>query len=49
MLREYYADFLPLADRVYVEVAYRTCPDGLGWREIARMLVLHGQIAGARV
>lgn len=49
MLREYYTDVLPIEQRIYVEVVYRTGPDGLGWYELARMFVLYGQCVEVRV
>lgn len=49
MLREEFADRIPLEHRVYVEVVYRVGPDGLGWPELARMFVLYGQFVDVRV
>lgn len=40
---------LPIEQRVYVEVVYRTGPEGLGWHELARMFVLYGQCFDVRV
>lgn len=49
VLREEFADRLPLESRVYVEVVYRTPTDGLGWHECARMFVLYGEFVDVRV
>jgi hypothetical protein len=46
-LREDFADRLTLAQRVEVEVAYRSDP--LGWAECGDMLHLYSAIAGVRV
>jgi len=49
VLRADFAGRLPLEQRVQVEVIYRTHPEGLGWQEVAAMLVLYREIAGVRV
>lgn len=48
-LRDEFADRLVLEHRVNVEVVYRAGPDGLGWRDIAAMLVLYGHAVEVRV
>lgn len=49
VLREEFSDRLPIEQRVYVEVVYRTPHEGLGWHEVARMLVLFGEVVEVRV
>ena len=49
VLRSDFADRLPLEQRIYVEVVYRTHPESLGWHECSRMFVLYGQYVEVRV
>ena len=49
VLRTDHHDRIPIRDLVYVEVAYRTGPEGLGWHEIARLFVLFGDYVRVRV
>ena len=48
VLREEHADDLPIDQRIYVEVVYRTPYEGLGWHEIARMFVIFGEVVCVR-
>ena len=49
VLREDFSDVLPIEDRIAVEVVFRTHPDGLGWLDITRMVVLFRETADVRV
>lgn len=49
MLKQDRWDELSIEHRINVEVIFCTHPDGLGWREIARMFVLYGAMFDVRV
>jgi hypothetical protein len=48
-LHQEFFDRLPIADRVATVVVEMTHPDGLGWHDCARMLVLYRETVSVRV
>lgn len=48
-LKELWWDLVPLEQRIYIEVIYRTGPEGLGWHELKQAFVLYGQFVEVRV
>lgn len=49
VLREDFANQLPIADRIAVEVVYRSHPDDLGWLDLTRMFGLFRETVDVRV